>query len=104
MFQIRLDKPARLIIILLFGFDSDSVFVFVFVKLNKNINMRWQCCLSVPLNDRKPVTPWNHYIAKPPLFFTQERQKETSQLERGLVNARDELLTARRQVTCCQAL
>ena len=30
-FQENVDKPACLIIILLFGFASDSIFVFVFV-------------------------------------------------------------------------
>ena len=41
---------------------------------------------------------------RPLILLTQERQKETSHLERGLVNARDELLTARRQVTICHKL
>ena len=34
--------------------------------------------------------------------LSQERHKETSQLERGLVSARDELLSTRRQVMWAQ--
>ena len=34
--------------------------------------------------------------------LSQERHKETSQLERGLVSARDELLSTRRQVMWTQ--
>lgn len=43
---------------------------------------------------KKSLEDKNRELAK----LSQERQKETSQLERGLVNARDELLTAKRQV------
>ena len=44
---------------------------------------------------------WSEILELIIWFRSQERQKETSQLERGLVNARDELLTARRQVMKC---
>ena len=56
---LQVDKPARLIIRLLFGFGSDSVSVFV--KLNKNEEkktLRQQCCLtsSADVRDAKVET------------------------------------------------
>ena len=41
--RLKLDKPARLIVRLLFGFTSDSVFASdsVIVKLTKNVNKYW---------------------------------------------------------------